>query len=61
MACHTPPLKKVKKQGEMTLPSIGTISSLKFNIFLKGWDWSWVMAFHLVSLFFAGWSMTGHP
>jgi len=21
MACHTPPLKKVKKQGEMPLPS----------------------------------------
>jgi len=23
MACHTPPLKKVKKQGEMPLPSLG--------------------------------------
>jgi len=22
MACHTPPLKKVKKQGEMPLPSL---------------------------------------
>jgi len=25
MACHTPPLKKVKKQGEMPLPSLGPI------------------------------------
>ena len=23
MACHTPPLKKVKKQGQMPLPSLG--------------------------------------
>ena len=28
MACHTPPLKKPKKQGEMTLPSLGSILSL---------------------------------
>jgi len=27
MACHTPPLKKVKKQGEMPLPSLGPIPS----------------------------------
>jgi len=25
MAYHTPPLKKVKKQGEMPLPSLGPI------------------------------------
>ena len=25
MACHTLPLKKVKKQGEMPLPSLGPI------------------------------------
>jgi len=25
MACHTPPLKKVKKQGEVPLPSLGPI------------------------------------
>ena len=25
MACHTPPLKKVKKQGEMPLPSLSPI------------------------------------
>ena len=25
MACHTPPLKKVKKQGEMALPSLSPI------------------------------------
>ena len=33
MACHTPPLKKVKKQGEMLLPSLGPIP-LKH----LGWD-----------------------
>jgi len=31
MACHTPPLTKVKKQGEMPLPSCGPIP-------LKKWD-----------------------
>jgi len=31
MACHTPPLKKLKKQGEMTLPSLGPIPSLHFS------------------------------
>jgi len=25
MPCHTPPLKKAKKQGEMPLPSLGAI------------------------------------
>jgi len=25
MACHIPPLKKAKKQGEMLLPSVGLI------------------------------------
>jgi len=25
MACHTPPLTKVKKQGEIPLPSLGPI------------------------------------
>jgi len=25
MACHTPPLKKANKQGEMPLPSLGSI------------------------------------
>jgi len=28
MACHTPSLKKAKKQGEMPLPSLGPIPSL---------------------------------
>jgi len=28
MACHTLPLKKAKKQGEMPLPSLGPIPSL---------------------------------
>jgi len=42
MACHTPPLKKVKKQGEMPLPSLGPIPSLN-STFLMGWDQGWVM------------------
>ena len=46
MAYHIPPLKKVKKQGEMPLPSLGPIP--KFYIFLMGWDQGWVMAFPLV-------------
>jgi len=25
MACHTPPLKKAKKQGEMPLPNLGPV------------------------------------
>jgi len=25
MACHNPPLKKVKKQGEIPLPSLGPL------------------------------------
>jgi len=33
MACHTPPLKKVKKQGEMPLPSLGPIPSLNSTFF----------------------------
>jgi len=36
MAYHTPPLKKVKKQGEMPLPSLGLIPLKKFRI--QGWD-----------------------
>jgi len=48
MACHTPHLKKVKKQGP--LPSLGPIP--KFYIFLMGWDQGWVMAFLLVSSLF---------
>jgi len=36
MACHTPPLKKVKKQGEMPLPSLSPIPLKKFRIY--GWD-----------------------
>jgi len=27
MACHIPPLKKAKKQGEMLLPSLGPITT----------------------------------
>ena len=46
MACHTPPLKRVKKQGEMLNgmgPRLGNgISPCFFT-------------------FFEGWSMTGHP
>ena len=33
MACHTPPLKKAKKQGEMPLPSLGPIPSLNSTFF----------------------------
>ena len=29
MACHTPPLKKAKKEGAMPLPSLSAIQSLK--------------------------------
>ena len=32
MACHTPPLKKVKKQGEMPLPSLSPIPLKKCRI-----------------------------
>jgi len=32
MACHTPPLKKVKKQGGMPLPSLGPIPLQKCRI-----------------------------
>jgi len=32
MACHIPPLKKAKKQGEMTLPSVGPIPLKKCRI-----------------------------
>ena len=32
MACHTPPLKKAKKQGEMPLPSLGPIPLQKCRI-----------------------------
>ena len=32
MACHIPPLKKVKKQGEMPLPSLGPIPLKKCRI-----------------------------
>jgi len=33
MTCHTPPLKKVKKQGEMPLPSLTDIPSLNSAFF----------------------------
>jgi len=36
MACHIPPLKKAKKQGEMPLPSLGPIPSLNSKFFK--WD-----------------------
>jgi len=32
MACHIPTLKKVKKQGEMPLPSLGPIPLKKYRI-----------------------------
>jgi len=32
MACHTLPLKKAKKQGEMLLPSLGLIPLIKCRI-----------------------------
>ena len=35
MAYHTPPLKKMKKQGEMPLPSIGPIP-LQTNVEFRG-------------------------
>jgi len=33
MACHIPPLKKAKKQGEMPLPSLSPIPSLNSTFF----------------------------
>jgi len=60
MACHTPPLKKMKKQGELPLPRLCPVHP-KFYIVLVGWDRGWVIAFALVSSLFEGWSMTGHP
>ena len=33
LACHTPPLKKEKKQGEMPLTSLGPIPSLNSTFF----------------------------
>jgi len=47
MAYYTLPLKKVKKQEEMPLPSLGPI-----YIFSMGCDLAWVMAFPLVSSLF---------
>jgi len=32
MACHIPPFKKAKKQGEMPLPSLGPIPLKKCRI-----------------------------
>jgi len=32
MACHVPPLKKAKKQGEIPLPSLGPIPLKKCRI-----------------------------
>jgi len=59
MACHTPPLKKAKKQGNaITQPRSHPIP--KFYIFLIGWDRGWVMAFPLVSLLFEGWNIRGN-
>ena len=34
IACHTAPLKKAKKQGEMPLPSLGPIQKCR----IYGWD-----------------------
>ena len=53
-SCHTQPLKKAKKQGEMILPSLSP--SIPFNL-AKGWDW---VVLPLVSELFERWSMTGH-
>jgi len=36
VACHTPSLKKVKKQEEIPLPSLSPIPSPKFHI--SKWD-----------------------
>ena len=33
MTCHTPPLKKAKKQGEMPLSSLSPIPSLNSKFF----------------------------
>ena len=33
MACHTPPLKKAKKKGEIPLPSFSPVPSLNFTLF----------------------------
>jgi len=54
MACHTPPLKKVKKQGgnAITQPWYHPI---KKNVEFRdgmGWDRGWVMVFPLISSLF---------
>jgi len=41
MAYHTPPIKRVKEQGEMPLHSLIPIPS-NSTIFLIGWDRGWV-------------------
>jgi len=35
MACHTPPLKKAKKQGEMPLPSLSFIQFKKVEFIYR--------------------------
>ena len=42
MACDTPPLKTVKTQGELSLPSLSPILSLNSTIFLLGVTWCMV-------------------
>jgi len=37
MACHTPPLNKVKKQGEMPLLSLGPIPLIKKSLEFRGY------------------------
>jgi len=59
MACHIPPLKKAKKQGEIPLPSVGPIPSHFFN------GMGLRLGNGIFPCFFAfieGWNMmTGHP
>ena len=43
MACHTPPLKKAKRQGEMPFPALSSIPSLNSPFYEFGWDQGWVI------------------
>jgi len=61
MNCHTPPLKKTKKQGEMpSIPSLGPIPSLNSTFKWHGTEAGY-WHFPLFLCFFERWSMTVHP
>ena len=62
MACHIPPLKKARKQGEMPLPSLGPIPSLNSTFFNEMGLRLGNGIYPCFLAFFEGWNMmTGHP